>query len=79
MNIRDIQLLRACDDLFRDMVKTIPVPAIADVARPPVITILSQDTRGIPRKAGEEITIVMKGTPNMQPISISVIIKRVSI
>ena len=66
MNIRDIQLLRACDDLFRDMVKTIPVPAIADVARPPVITILSQDTRGIPRKAGEEITIVMKGTPNMQ-------------
>ncbi|MEE8398216.1 MAG: GNA1162 family protein, partial [Desulfobacterales bacterium] len=24
MNIRDVQLLRACDDLFRDMVKTIP-------------------------------------------------------
>jgi len=35
MNVRDIQLLRACDDLFRDMVKTIPVPTIAEALRPP--------------------------------------------
>ncbi len=26
VNVRDVQLLRACDDLFRDMVKTIPLP-----------------------------------------------------
>jgi len=50
MNIRDIQLLRACDDLFRDMVKTIPTPTIAEALRPPVITLLVQDTKNLPRK-----------------------------
>ena len=29
LNLRDIQLLRANDDLFRDMVKTIPTPSLA--------------------------------------------------
>ena len=66
MNVRDIQLLRACDDLFRDMVKTIPVPTIAETARPPVITIMTQDTQGQPKKAGDEIKIVMKGTTKMR-------------
>ncbi|MBN1828059.1 MAG: DUF799 family lipoprotein [Deltaproteobacteria bacterium] len=66
MNMRDIQLLRACDDLFRDMVKTIPVPKIADVAEPPVIALLTQDTKGAPKKAGDEIQVVIKGTPRMR-------------
>jgi len=66
MNIRDIQLLRANDDLFREMVKTIPVPAIADMLRPPVITLLTQDSKGLPKKAGAEIQVVIQGTPKMQ-------------
>lgn len=66
MNVRDIQLLRANDDLFRDMVKTIPVPAIADMLRPPVITLLTQDSKGLPKKAGAEIKVVIQGTPKMQ-------------
>ena len=66
MNMRDIQLLRACDDLFRDMVKTIPVPALADALRPPVITLLVQDTKNLPKKAGDEIRVVIQGTPKMQ-------------
>jgi len=66
MNVRDIQLLRACDDLFRDMVKTIPVPTIAETSQPPVIMILTQDTQAKPKKAGDEIKVVMKGTPNMR-------------
>lgn len=66
MNIRDIQLLRACDDLFRDMVQTIPTPAIADALRPPVISLLVQDTKNLPRKAGDEIRVIIKGTPGMQ-------------
>lgn len=66
MNVRDIQLLRACDDLFRDMVKTIPAPTIAEALRPPDITLLTQDTRGFPKKAGDEIRVVIKGTPGMQ-------------
>ncbi len=66
MNIRDIQLLRACDDLFREMVKTIPSPTIAEALRPPVITLLIQDTKNMPKKAGDEIRVVIQGTPKMQ-------------
>lgn len=66
MNIRDIQLLRACDDLFRDMVKTIPVPTLAEALRPPAITLLTQDTQMRPRKAGDEIRVVIQGAPRMQ-------------
>lgn len=66
MNIRDIQLLRACDDLFRGMVYTLPVPAIAKVTRPPAISLLTQDTKGVPKKAGDEIKVVIKGDPNRQ-------------
>ena len=66
MNVRDIQLLRACDDLFRDMVKTIPVPTMAEALRPPVISLLTQDTKNMPKKAGDEIKVVIQGTPRMQ-------------
>lgn len=66
MNIRDIQLLRANDDLFRDMVKTMPVPRIADTLRPPTIRLLTQDSRGLPLKAGAELKVVIQGTPKMQ-------------
>lgn len=65
LNIRDIQLLRACDDLFRDMVKTIPVKTFADASRPPNINILAQDSKGLPKKAGDEIKVVIKGDPGM--------------
>ncbi|HCS77643.1 MAG TPA: hypothetical protein DIW05_08145, partial [Syntrophaceae bacterium] len=46
LNVRDIQLLRANDDLFRDMVKTIPTPSLAQAKRPPLISLLTQDTKG---------------------------------
>ncbi len=66
MNVRDIQLLRANDDLFREMVKTIPVPPIAEMLRPPSITLLTQDSKGMPKKAGDEIKVVIQGAPKMQ-------------
>jgi hypothetical protein len=66
MNMRDIQLLRATDDLFRDMVKTIPVPSLAEAMRPPLITLLTQDSKGQPKKAGDEIKVVIQGTSKMQ-------------
>lgn len=66
MNLRDIQLLRACDDLFREMVKTIPLPTVAEALRLPAIALLTQDTRNLPKKAGEEIKVVIQGAPKMQ-------------
>lgn len=66
LNVRDVQLLRANDDLFREMVKTIPTPSLAEVSRPPVITLLTQDTKGAAKKAGDEIKVVIQGTPKMR-------------
>ncbi len=66
MNMRDIQMLRACDDLFREMVKTIPVPSTADAVRPPNIILLTQDTKGLPKKAGDEIKVVIQGDHGMR-------------
>ena len=66
LNVRDVQLLRANDDLFRDMVKTMPTPSLAEAKRPPVITLLTQDSKGLPKKAGSEIKVVIQGTPKMQ-------------
>ncbi|MFH1623697.1 MAG: GNA1162 family protein, partial [Pseudomonadota bacterium] len=63
MNVRQIELLRASDDLFRDMVKTLPAPTIAESLRPPTITILVQDTGGIPKKVGDTIKVAMEGDP----------------
>jgi parallel beta-helix repeat protein len=66
LNVRDVQLLRANDDLFRDMVKTMPTPSLAEAKRPPVITLLTQDSKGLPKKAGSEIKVVIQGAPKMQ-------------
>lgn len=65
INVRDTQLLRACDDLFREMVKTIPVPATEEALRPPNIFMLTQDTKNKPRKAGDEIKVVLQGDKGM--------------
>ncbi|MEN6468372.1 MAG: GNA1162 family protein [Smithella sp.] len=66
MNVRDIQLLRANDDLFRDMVTTIPTPSLGEALRPPVITLLTQDSKGLPKNAGKEIKVVIQGAPKMR-------------
>ncbi len=65
MNLRDIQMLRACDDLFREMVKTIPAPSLDEALHPPNITMLTQDTKNRPKQAGDEIKVVLQGDKGM--------------
>ncbi len=65
VNIRQIELLRASDDLFRDMVKTIPGPTIAEASRPPTIKMLVHDGVGSPKKAGDVIKVVLEGDPHL--------------
>lgn len=70
MNLRDIELLRSSDDLFRDMVKTLPQPTLAQALRAPSITILVHD--GLKRsdkyanKVGDVIKVAMEGDPRMR-------------
>jgi parallel beta-helix repeat protein len=60
-NIRQIELLRTSDDLFRDMVKTIPGPTVVEASRPPVIKMLVHDAVGSPKKTGDIIKVVLEG------------------
>jgi parallel beta-helix repeat protein len=70
LNMREIELLRSSDDLFRHMVKTIPQPTLAQALRPPNITILVHD--GMRRsdryatKVGDIIKVGMEGDPRMR-------------
>lgn len=64
--MRRIELLRSSDDLFRDLIKTIPNPTLAAALKPPKITILVQDAVGVPKKVGDIIKVAMEGDPNMR-------------
>ncbi|OQY17517.1 MAG: hypothetical protein B6I32_00435 [Desulfobacterium sp. 4572_20] len=63
-NIRQIELLRTSDDLFRGMVKTIPCPTVAEASRPPAIKMLVHDAVGSAKKAGDIIKVVLEGDPH---------------
>ncbi|MFH1757690.1 MAG: GNA1162 family protein, partial [Pseudomonadota bacterium] len=70
LNMREIELLRSSDDLFREMVKTIPQPTLAQALKPPTITILAHD--GMRRsdkyahKVGDVIKVAMEGDPRLR-------------
>ena len=63
MHVREIQLLRGADHLCRKMVNSIPGPTLSAALRPPAITAVAQDTQSMPKKAGDEIKVVMIGDP----------------
>jgi parallel beta-helix repeat protein len=66
-NMREIELLRSSDDLFREMVRSIPQPALAQALRPPGIAILVHDgmrrTDRYALKAGDVLKVAMEGDP----------------
>jgi len=66
-NMREIELLRSSDDLFRDMVRSIPQPTLAQALRPPAIAILAHDgmrrTDRYALKAGDVLKVALEGDP----------------
>ena len=66
-NVREIELLRSSDDLFREMVRSIPQPTTAQALRPPGIAILAHDgmrrTDRYALKAGDVLKVAMEGDP----------------
>ena len=66
-NMREIELLRSSDDLFREMVRSIPQPTLAQALRPPGIAILAHDgmrrTDRYALKAGDVLKVAMEGDP----------------
>ncbi len=66
INVREVELFRTSDDLFRTMVQAIPSPTVGEARRPPKITIFVQDAVGRAKKAGDSIRVAMEGEPRMQ-------------
>ena len=66
-NMREIELLRSSDDLFREMVRSIPQPTLAQALRPPAIAILAHDgmrrTDRYALKAGDLLKVGLEGDP----------------
>ncbi len=66
-NMREIELLRSSDDLFREMVRSIPQPTLAQALRPPGIAILAHDgmrrTDRYALKAGDVLKVALEGDP----------------
>ncbi len=67
LNMREIELLRSSDDLFRDMIKTVPQPGLSQALRPPNITILAHDgmrrTDRYALKSGDLLKVALEGDP----------------
>ena len=67
MNMREVELLRTSDDLFREMVRSIPQPTLVQALRPPGIAIMVHDgmrrTDRYALKAGDELKVAMEGDP----------------
>jgi parallel beta-helix repeat protein len=72
LNMREIELLRSSDDLFRDMIKTIPQPTLAQALRPPNITILVHDgmrrTDRYALRVGDILKVAMEGDPGKKAL-----------
>jgi parallel beta-helix repeat protein len=66
-NMREIELLRSSDDLFREMVRSIPQPTLAQALRPPGIAIMAHDgmrrTDRYALKAGDVLKVALEGDP----------------
>ncbi|MBM4122613.1 MAG: hypothetical protein FJ249_08475 [Nitrospira sp.] len=63
--LRHIELLRASDDLFRDLIKTLPQLSTGEAVRPPTIMLLVNDASTLTKKAGDQIKVGIKGDPDM--------------
>ncbi|MDE3020214.1 MAG: DUF799 family lipoprotein, partial [Nitrospirota bacterium] len=63
--LRHIEVVRASEELFRDLVETLPRASIGEAVRPPTVTMFVNDSATLMRKAGDQIKVGLKGDPNM--------------
>ncbi|MBI3825974.1 MAG: DUF799 family lipoprotein [Candidatus Rokubacteria bacterium] len=65
MKLREIELIRACDDLVRDLLKGLPTPPAGEARRPPAFVALVSDGEGRLLKAGDTVSVVAQGKPGV--------------
>jgi hypothetical protein len=64
-NLREIELVRQCDDLVRSLTKGIPSPPVLEARRPPALTTVLSNGAGRVLKAGDVITVGAEGQPGV--------------
>lgn len=63
--LRHIEVVRSSEELFRDLVETLPRASIGDAVRPPAIAMFVNDSATQTKKAGDQIKVGLQGDPNM--------------
>jgi hypothetical protein len=64
-NLREIELVRASDDLVRALTKGIPTPPALEARRPPTIMNVLSNGAGRIVKTGDVVTVVAQGPPGV--------------
>ena len=63
--LRHIEVVRASEEMFRDLLETLPRMATGEAVKPPVIVLMVNDSSTQTKKAGDQIKVAMQGDPNM--------------
>lgn len=63
--LRHIEVVRSSEELFRDLVETLPRASLGDALRPPAIVMFVNDSAMQTKKAGDQIKVGLQGDPNM--------------
>lgn len=65
LKLREIELIRASDDLVRDLLKGVPTPPPGEARRPPAFAHVLSDGAGRLLKAGDVVTVIAQGQPGV--------------
>ena len=63
LKLREIELIRASDDLVRALVKDLPTPPILEARRPPAFSYVASDAAGRLLKLGDTVAVLAEGQP----------------
>lgn len=63
--LRHIEVVRASEELFRDLIQTLPKLDTGRAVKTPAIALFVNDSATLMRKAGDQIKVGLQGDPNM--------------
>jgi hypothetical protein len=63
LKLREIELIRASDDLVRDLLKGVPTPPPGEARRPPAFGNVLSDGAGRLLRIGDVVTVIAQGQP----------------
>lgn len=65
LKLREIELIRASDDLIRALMKDLPTPPVLEARRPPAFSYVASNAAGRLLKLGDIVSVVAEGQPGV--------------